>query len=63
MERIRMGVIGCGEIAQIMHLPFLTELNDLYEVRAVCERMGYKTYALGKVESSNNPNQEAEVVY
>ena len=37
MERIRMGVIGCGEIAQIMHLPFLTELRDLFEVRAVCD--------------------------
>jgi len=32
-----MGVIGCGEIAQIMHLPFLTELRDLFEVRAICD--------------------------
>jgi len=32
-----MGVIGCGEIAQIMHLPFLTELHDLFEVRAICD--------------------------
>jgi predicted dehydrogenase len=32
-----MGVIGCGEIAQIMHLPFLTELRDLFEVRSVCD--------------------------
>ncbi|MFL5801980.1 MAG: Gfo/Idh/MocA family protein [Roseiflexaceae bacterium] len=37
MERIRMGVIGCGEIAQIMHLPFLTELRDLFELRAICD--------------------------
>src|SRR5919206_189953 len=37
MKRIRMGVIGCGEIAQIMHLPFLTELRDLFEVRSVWE--------------------------
>ncbi len=37
MEQIRMGVIGCGEIAQIMHLPFLTELSDLFDVRAVCD--------------------------
>ena len=37
VKRIRMGVIGCGEIAQIMHLPFLTELRDLFEVRAVCD--------------------------
>jgi predicted dehydrogenase len=37
MQRIRMGVIGCGEIAQIMHLPFLTELRDHFEVRAICD--------------------------
>jgi len=37
VRRIRMGVIGCGEIAQIMHLPFLTELRELFEVRAVCD--------------------------
>jgi len=32
-----MGVIGCGEIAQIMHLPYLTELGELFDVRAVCD--------------------------
>lgn len=37
MQRLRMGVIGCGEIAQIMHLPYLTELAELFEVRAVCD--------------------------
>jgi predicted dehydrogenase len=37
VKRIRIGVIGCGEIAQIMHLPFLTELRELFEVRAICD--------------------------
>ena len=37
MERIRIGVIGCGEIAQIMHLPFLTEMRDLFDMRAICD--------------------------
>jgi predicted dehydrogenase len=37
VKRLRMGLVGCGEIAQIMHLPFLTELRDLFEVRAVCD--------------------------
>ncbi len=37
MKRIRMGIIGCGEIAQIMHLPFLTELREQFEVRAICD--------------------------
>jgi predicted dehydrogenase len=36
-ERIRVGVIGCGVIAQVMHLPHLLELDDLFELRAVCD--------------------------
>jgi predicted dehydrogenase len=37
MARIRVGVLGCGLIAQMMHLPHLAELDDLYEVVAVCD--------------------------
>jgi predicted dehydrogenase len=37
MQKIRIGIIGCGDIAQIMHLPFLTELKDLFDVRVVCD--------------------------
>lgn len=33
---IRVGVIGCGEIAQIMHLPYLHELPQ-FELAAVCD--------------------------
>lgn len=36
-ERIRVGVVGCGLIAQVMHLPYLTELDDRFEVVAVCD--------------------------
>lgn len=35
--RVRVGVVGCGLIAQVMHLPHLRELVDLYEVAAVCD--------------------------
>jgi len=31
-----MGVIGCGEIAQIMHLPYLAELPE-FEIAALCD--------------------------
>ncbi len=31
-----MGIVGCGQIAQIMHLPFLKELPQ-YEIAAVCD--------------------------
>jgi len=35
--RIRVGIVGCGLIAQVMHLPHLRELTDLYEVAAVSD--------------------------
>ena len=37
MPRIRIGVVGCGLIAQMMHLPHLVELDELYELGAVCD--------------------------
>ncbi len=37
MPRIRIGVVGCGLIAQMMHVPHLVELDDLYELAAVCD--------------------------
>ena len=37
MKRVRIGVIGCGAIAQVQHLPFLTELAEEYEVTIVCD--------------------------
>ena len=37
MPRIRIGVVGCGLIAQMMHLPHLVEMDDLYELVAVCD--------------------------
>lgn len=36
-QRLRVGVVGCGMIAQIMHLPHLRELEDEYELAAVCD--------------------------
>jgi len=32
-----MGVIGLGEVAQVIHLPVLRSLPDLFEVAAVCD--------------------------
>ncbi len=37
MGRMRVGVIGCGLIGQMMHLPHLKELHELYEVVALCD--------------------------
>jgi predicted dehydrogenase len=37
MRRLRTGVIGCGAIAQMMHLPYLRELDDRFEISALCD--------------------------
>lgn len=35
--RVRVGVVGAGSIAQIMHLPYLKELDDRFAVTALCD--------------------------
>jgi hypothetical protein len=37
MSRIKVGVVGCGLIGQMMHLPHLKELHELYELVALCD--------------------------
>jgi predicted dehydrogenase len=37
VERLRTGVIGCGAIAQMMHLPYLRELDDRFQIAALCD--------------------------
>jgi predicted dehydrogenase len=36
-DRTRVGVVGCGLVAQAMHLPHLVELSDRFEVAALCD--------------------------
>jgi predicted dehydrogenase len=36
-DRVRIGVVGCGLIAQVMHLHYLSELSDRFELAAVCD--------------------------
>ena len=36
-SRLRVGVIGCGLVAQVIHLPHLRDLDDRFEVAAVCD--------------------------
>jgi len=35
--RLRVGLVGTGLIAQVMHLHYLTELADRFEIAAVCD--------------------------
>jgi predicted dehydrogenase len=34
---MRVGIVGCGLIAQVMHLHYLRELHDRFQVAALCD--------------------------
>jgi predicted dehydrogenase len=40
LNTLQVGVVGCGLIAQIMHLPNLRQLSDQFVVRALCDVTG-----------------------
>lgn len=37
MKKLRVGLIGLGEVAQIIHLPILQALDDRYAIGALCD--------------------------
>jgi predicted dehydrogenase len=37
VSKLRVGVIGLGEVAQVIHLPIIDQLPDHYELAAVCD--------------------------
>jgi predicted dehydrogenase len=37
LTTLRVGVIGLGEVAQVVHLPILESLPDRFEVAAICD--------------------------
>ncbi len=37
MTKLRVGVIGLGEVAQIVHLPIIEGLSSHYELAAICD--------------------------
>ena len=47
VERLRLGVIGCGEVAQAIHLPTLRELEHLFEVTALYDMSASVLEAVG----------------
>ena len=36
MKRVKIGVVGCGLISQIMHLPHLSEMEE-FEITSLCD--------------------------
>ena len=47
MTKLRIGIIGCGEVTQIMHLPSLTQLSGLFTVTALCDVSNQVLHAVG----------------
>ncbi|MFH1132601.1 MAG: Gfo/Idh/MocA family oxidoreductase [Pseudomonadota bacterium] len=45
---IRIGVIGCGGIAQMMHLPFLAERPDLFSIESLADIDSSTVEAMGR---------------
>ena len=39
-DRLKVGVVGAGLIAQVMHLNYLRELSDRFEIIALCDISG-----------------------
>lgn len=37
MQQLRIGIVGCGEVTQIIHLPSLGQLAESFAVTAVCD--------------------------
>ncbi len=71
--KLRVGVIGCGGIAQMMHLPTLSERPDLFEIVAIADISEAVLKAVGDRyqvgprsrdfrDVASNPNVEAVFV-
>ena len=71
--KLRVGVIGCGGIAQMMHLPTLAERPDLFEIvsladiseavlNAVADRYGVAHRSRDFRDVATNPNVDAVLV-
>lgn len=46
MSKIKLGIIGSGRIAQVIHLPILSKLNDV-ELTALCDHDETRAKAVG----------------
>jgi len=46
--KLKLGIIGLGEIAQIAHLPILSSLRDQFEITAICDVSPQLVQAIGR---------------
>jgi len=48
MTKIKIGLVGLGEVAQIIHLPILQTYEDKFEIAAICDLSQELLSALGE---------------
>jgi predicted dehydrogenase len=48
MQRLQIGIVGCGEVTQIMHLPSLAQLAEQFTVTALCDVSDTVLQAVGE---------------
>ena len=47
-DRVRLGVIGLGAVAQAVHLPLLERLRDAFEIHAIADVSAHLIAAIGE---------------
>ena len=63
MPPVRIGVVGCGAIAQVQHLPNLLELEEQFEVVIVCDLSPDQAeYAAGRFRIPRHTSKLEEVL-
>lgn len=60
MKKVKVGLIGLGEVAQIIHLPILKQLSDRYEISALCDISPSLLQWMGEHYGVANLYQDAE---
>lgn len=48
MQQLKVGLIGCGEVTQIMHLPSLAQLQEEFTVTALCDVSNHVLETIGE---------------
>ena len=63
MDRVKLGIIGCGAIAQVQHMPNLHELQHLFEVTWTCDvSAGLAEYLAGRFGVPNHTTDYRDVI-
>lgn len=62
MKTLRVGIIGCGEITQTVHIPTLNFLSDYYRITYLCDVSSdalehCQSKALGQPKITNNVSE------